>query len=180
MINKRSLLCFIFLFILCGCDNTKDEEVLLEQVSNPNSVLSIEDFTNSGFKIVENYDVSELENSTDAYFGWMKDKINNPRDYELRFYDSHNSALESKNIIEEVIGENAVLASREVSWKEGNSDRRVNRRGAGSGPGSAKAKYLHYIIFGNTVVLCEGLGLEESEKLCASIIDKVITRKEIK
>ena len=34
--------------------------------------------------------------------------------------------------------------SKHVSWKEGNSDRRVNRRGAVSGPGSAKAKYLHY------------------------------------
>ena len=90
------------------------------------------------------YDVSELENADSAFFGWMKDDLNNTHDYELRFYDTHYNAIKSINLIEEVIGENAVLASRDVTWKEGNSDRRVNRRGAGSGPGSAKAKYLHY------------------------------------
>ena len=61
-----------------------------------------------------------------------------------------------------------------MAWKEGNSDRRVNRRGAGSGPGSAKAKYLHYIIYGNTVILCEGLSTEESKKLCTNFINKII------
>ena len=75
-----------------------------------------------------------------AHYGWYKDILNNPRDYELRFYKDHESALSSKKIVEEVIGENAILATRDVTWKEGNSDRRVNRRGAGSGPGSAKGK----------------------------------------
>ena len=97
--------------------------------------------------------------------------MNNPRDYELRFYKNHSSALNSIKIIEEVIGEDAILASRDVSWKEGNSDRRVNRRGAGSGPVSAKAKYLYYLIFENVVILCEGLDENESIKLCNLIIN---------
>ena len=80
------------------------------------------------------------------------------------------SFLNSKLIVEEVIGENAILASRDVTWKEGNSDRRVNRRGAGSGPGSAKAKYLYYLIYENAVIMCEGLNEEESIKLCNKII----------
>ena len=85
----------------------------------------------------------------------------------------HESALNSKKIIEEVIGKDAILATREVTWKEGNSDRRVNRRGAGSGPGSAKAKYLYYLIYENVVILCEGLDEEESIKLCNLIINKL-------
>ncbi len=86
---------------------------------------------------------------------------------------SHKSALNSINIIEEVIGKDAILASRDVTWKEGNSDRRVNRRGAGSGPGSAKAKYLYYLIYENVVILCEGLDENESIKLCNLIIKKI-------
>ena len=100
----------------------------------------------------------------------FKDDFNNPRDYEIRFYIDHQTALNSKLIVEEVIGENAILASRDVTWKEGNSDRRVNRRGAGSGPGSAKAKYLYYLIYENAVIMCEGLNEEESIKLCNNII----------
>ena len=108
-----------------------------------------------------------------AHYGWLKDDLNNPRDYELRFYLNHKSALNSINIIEEVIGKDAILASRDVTWKEGNSDRRVNRRGAGSGPGSAKAKYLYYLIYENVVILCEGLDEKESIKLCNLVIKKI-------
>ena len=104
----------------------------------------------------------------------MKDELNNTYDYELRFYDTHDNAINSVEIIEEIIGEDAILASRDVAWKEGNSDRRVNRRGAGSGPGSAKAKYQHYIIYGNTVILCEGLSVEESKKICTNFINQII------
>ena len=86
----------------------------------------------------------------------------------------NSPTINSVEIIEEIIGEDAILASRDVAWKEGNSDRRVNRRGAGSGPGSAKAKYLHYIIYGNTVILCEGLSVEESKKICTNFINQII------
>ena len=163
----------IFLIIIgCGSENINFIEI--DQFSDNTKKFSIVDFEDKGFKVSKKYDVSELENADSAFFGWMKDDLNNTHDYELRFYDTHYNATKSINLIEEVIGENAVLASRDVTWKEGNSDRRVNRRGAGSGPGSAKAKYLYYIIYGNTVILCEGLSVEESKKLCTNFINKII------
>ena len=165
----------LFLIVLIlGCGTTDEQNILIPQISNSDIHLRSEDFTKVGFKIVKTYDISELENAEEAVFGWMKDEFKNPRDYELRFYDNHNNAVHSENIIEEIVGENAKVATNQVTWKEGQSDRRVNRRsGTGHrGPGSGKAKYQYYLIHGNAVILCEGLNEEEAIILCNLIIDK--------
>ena len=172
-ISKIKYLLILFLIII-GCGSENSEFIEIKQFSNNERILNIVNFQDKGFKVSKKYDVSKLENADSAFFGWMKDDLNNTYDYELRFYDTHDNAKKSITLIEEVIGEDAVLASRDVTWKEGNSDRRVNRRGAGAGPGSAKAKYLHYIIYGNTVILCEGLSVEESKRLCTNFINKII------
>ena len=173
-IYKLILLNTLLFSAIISCDNNQvTTESNIDQITNFNKILNIDLFISKGFKEVKNYDISELEGAVSAHYGWLKDDLNNPRDYELRFYDNHKLALSSINIIEEVIGKDAILASRDVTWKEGNSDRRVNRRGAGSGPGSAKAKYLYYLIYENVVILCEGLDENESIKLCNSIIKKL-------
>ena len=163
------LLTILIIIISCG-NNNYANKTGPDQYSSTGKILDLEYFKSKGFKEVKKYDVSKLDGALSAYFGWHKDIMNNPRDYELRFYIDHQSALNSKLIVEEVIGENAILATRDVTWKEGNSDRRVNRRGAGSGPGSAKAKYLYFLIYENTVILCEGLNEEESIKLCNDLV----------
>ncbi len=161
----------ILIVLNISCSNDDNEKIItIDQFSNTGKVLKLDYFISKGFKEVKEYDVSELNGALSAHYGWFKDDYNKPRDYELRFYIDHQTALNSKLIVEEVIGENAILASRDVTWKEGNSDRRVNRRGAGSGPGSAKAKYLYYLIYENAVIMCEGLNKEESIKLCNKII----------
>ena len=160
------------LFISCS-SNQETTQGYIDKFTNSNEILNINLFISKGFKEVKNYNISKLDGAISAHYGWLKDSLGNPRDYELRFYENHSSALDSINIIEEVIGKDAILASRDVSWKEGNSDRRVNRRGAGSGPGSAKAKYLYYLIYENVVILCEGLDENESIELCNSIINKI-------
>ena len=164
---------FLFAFLITfniSCENEDAKIINIDQFSNSGKILNLEDFKTKGFKEVKKYDVSGLSGALSAHYGWFKDTLNNPRDYELRFYKDHESALSSKKIVEEVIGENAILATRDVTWKEGNSDRRVNRRGSGSGPGSAKAKYLYYLIYENTVIMCEGLNEEESMKLCNDLV----------
>ena len=163
----------IFILIISCSSNQETTEDYIDQISNSNKILDINLFISKGFKEVKNYDVYDLDRAVSAHYGWLKDSLEKPRDYELRFYENHSSALGSISIIEEVIGKDAILASRDVSWKEGNSDRRVNRRGAGSGPGSAKAKYLYYLIYENVVILCEGLDENESIELCNSIINKI-------
>ena len=173
-IYKLILLNTLLILAMISCNNSQEAtESNLDQITNSNEILSIDIFISNGFKEVKNYNISELEGALSAHYGWLKDDFSNPRDYELRFYRNHKSALDSINIIEEVIGKDAILASRDVTWKEGNSDRRVNRRGAGSGPGSAKAKYLYYLIYENVVILCEGLDENESIKLCNQIIKKL-------
>lgn len=167
---KQVLLFTLLIIFTISCQNEDANIKNINQFSNSGKILNLDYFETKGFKEVKKYDVSELNGALSAHYGWHKDTLNNPRDYELRFYKDHESALSSRKIVEEVIGENAILATRDVTWKEGNSDRRVNRRGAGSGPGSAKAKYLYYLIYENTVIMCEGLNEEESLKLCNDLV----------
>tara|TARA_B100000941_G_scaffold193172_1_gene139885 strand:+ start:2023 stop:2544 length:522 start_codon:yes stop_codon:yes gene_type:complete len=169
-VYKELILFTLLITFIISCGNEDTSIMNIDQFSNSGKILSLNYFKTKGFKEVKKYDVSELSGALSAHYGWHKDSFNNPRDYELRFYKDHESALNSKKIIEEVIGENAILATRDVTWKEGNSDRRVNRRGAGSGPGSAKAKYLYYLIYENSVIMCEGLNKEESIKLCNDLV----------
>ena len=94
----------------------------LEKITNTSGIYSIDDFLNTGFKVVKEYDVSELEDSSGVWFGFWK---NDPHksivlDYEIRTYPSHQLALDKGvKYVEEVIGEEAILGKSLSSWKEG-------------------------------------------------------------
>ena len=93
-----------------GTANSKN--TTLEKITNESGIYSIEDFINTGFKVVKEYDVSELEDSSGVWFGFWK---NDPHksivlDYEIRTYPSHQLALDKGvKYVEEVIGEEAIL-----------------------------------------------------------------------
>ncbi len=159
--------------MIISCASKNESLKGVEQVSNLDEIFVVSDFEDIGFKVIKNYDVKDLPNAKAAIFGWMEDSLGNPKDYEVRFYKNHKQALDSKNLIKEVVGEDSSVTNRDVTWKEGQSDRRVNRRGSGSGPGSAKPKYLYYIIYGNTVILCEGLNEDMSKSLCSYIVQNL-------
>ena len=169
MIKRILNIALLVIFLSCSSSNDDFLEEV-EQISNPNNIYTISDFENIGFKTIKTYNIKDLPDAKAAMFGWMKDSLNNPKDYELRFYKNHQNALASKKLIEEVVGENATVTNKDVTWKEGQPDRRVNRRGSGSGTGSAKPKYLYYVIYGNVVILCEGLDENMSKKLCSYIV----------
>ena len=91
----------IFLFALLitftiSCENEDAKIINIDQFYNSGKILNLEYFKTKGFKEVKKYDVSELSGALSAHFGWYKDILNNPRDYELRFYKDHESALSSK------------------------------------------------------------------------------------
>ena len=87
---------FLFAFLITftiSCENEDAKIINIDQFSNSGQVLNLDYFKTKGFKEVKKYDVSGLSGALSAHYGWYKDALNNPRDYELRFYKDHTCHL---------------------------------------------------------------------------------------
>ncbi len=174
----KKLLLFMLAIILLSCsqENELNEDTEIKKILNSDSTFTIEDFKKIGFKINKEYDVTDLDESTGAWFGFWKNNLDKPIDYELRFYPSQQTAIDiGVSLTEEVIGENAVLKKSISSWKEGIQDRRSrnNSSMSGSEANSVRAKYLDYFINGNVIILCSGLDLNYATQNCAELSSKI-------
>ncbi len=174
----KKLLLFMLAIILLSCsqENELNEDTEIKKILNSDSTFTIEDFKKIGFKINKEYDVTDLDESTGAWFGFWKNNLDKPIDYELRFYPSQQTAIDiGVSLTEEVIGEDAVLKKSISSWKEGIQDRRSrnNSSMSGSEANSVRAKYLDYFINGNVIILCSGLDLNYATQNCSELSLKI-------
>jgi len=177
---KRTLIISIsLLFIIgaCGGESSLDSEnTSLEKITNEREIYAIEDFINTGFKVNKEYDVSELEDSIGVWFGFWKNNLNKSLDYEIRIYPSQQLALDKGvKYVEEVIGEDAILKKSLTSWKEGIQDRRTrsDKSYKGSSANTVRAKYLDYIVYGNSMILCTGLDLTDARQNCSDLANSI-------
>ena len=167
----------VLVIVFSSCTNQADTDDELQKKTNNNGeIYSIENFTIVGFKVVKEYDVSELEESSGAWFGFWKNNSGTSiaLDYEIRTYPSHQIAIDKGvKYVEEVIGEDAILSKSLSSWNEGIQDRRTRsgRGMSGSESNTIRAKYLDYIVFGNTIILCEGLDLKDARNNCFDLVN---------
>ena len=161
----------------CGVDSSSDsDQTSLEKISNESGIYTIEDFINTGFKVNKEYDVSELEDSKGVWFGFWKNNMKKSLDYEIRIYSSQQLALDKGvKYVEEVIGDDAVLRKSLSSWKEGIQDRRTRSDLSmrGSEANSIRAKYLDYIVYGNSMILCSGLDLTDARQNCSDLANSI-------
>ena len=174
--KKLLLLMFAIILLSCSQENELNEDAEIKKILNSDSTFTIEDFKKIGFKINKEYDITELDESTSAWFGFWKNNLNKPIDYELRFYPSQQTAIDKGvSLTEEVIGEDAVLKKSTSSWKEGIQDRRSrnNSSMSGSEANSVRAKYLDYFINGNVIILCSGLDLNYATQNCSELSSKI-------
>ena len=174
----KRLLLFMLAIILLSCsqENELNEDTEIKKILNSDSTFTIEDFKKIGFKINKEYDVTDLDESTGAWFGFWKNNLDKPIDYELRFYPSQQTAIDmGVSLTEEVIGEDAVLKKSTSSWKEGIQDRRSrnNSSMSGSEANSVRAKYLDYFINGNVIILCSGLDLDYATQNCTELSSNI-------
>jgi hypothetical protein len=184
MLTRTVLLFVLSLFAVytVGCSSetgtSNSENTPLEKITNESGIYSVEDFINTGFRVVKEYDVSELEDSLGVWFGFWKNDFNKSvvLDYEIRIYPSHQLVLDKGvKYVEEVIGEDAILGKSLSSWKEGIQDRRLRtgRGMSGSESNAIRAKYLDYIVFGNTMILCTGLDLTDARQNCFDLVNSL-------
>ncbi len=103
-------------------------------------------------------------------FGFWRPQGQEFADYELRFYPSHEAAVEHGTApAAEVSGKDAVFTKADMTWTEGAKDRVV--RDVQYGEGTWYARYGDFAIFGNVVMLCQGIDSMESLERCEALID---------
>ena len=175
----RNLLLFALILFSFSCfkDISSNQNQIIEnKITNNGVIYTLKDFLTTGFKINKEYDVTDLEDSNGVWFGFWENELKGILDYEIRIYPSHQLAVD-KGIfyVEEVIGENAILKKTHSSWKEGIQDRRTrsDRSYKGSSANTIRAKYIDYIVFGNSIILCTGLDLTDARLNCSDLVNSL-------
>jgi len=151
------------------------DEPEFQRIDPSGGVYTIDDFLAAGFKKSKEYNVQGLSEAQSAWKGFWGPDPSSRTDYELRFYPSHEAAVEAgAPIADEATGEEFKLKKDSQTWTEGAKDRW--RRGdvtgglggvVGAGPGPI---YGDFAVFGNVVMLCEGMDSAQSLERCEGLV----------
>ena len=142
--------------------------------------LSLDDLLATGFKKSKTYNVEELPEAKDAYFGFFGLDPYNRFDYEARFYETHEDAIAHGTWwADQRVGADAPLAEKDAPWKEGIKDARSCKGDLASGPAShgiqacTSPKYFEYAIYGNMILFCQGQDEIEAVEHCRLFLTEV-------
>ena len=137
----------IFFIVLIACNGQpelKEKENPIAETTMDSSHLitrntdtfTTDSFIKAGWKKSKQYDTETVPNATEIWYGFY-----NRKDIEIRFYDSHQEAIE--------FGIPAAEASIEGAVKRSKGGKLLDFSG-GSFSG-----YADYLIAGNAILLCE-------------------------
>ena len=145
-ITKRILLATFTLtlgvLIACGCQNSTSEDPSAKEGVGTSSILlsdrnfTPDSFVQAGWKKSKQYDTATVPESTEIWYGFF-----NQKDIEIRFYETHEAAIE--------LGIPAATSSIEGAVKRSKGGKLLDFSG-GSFTG-----YADYLVAGNAVLLCE-------------------------
>ena len=144
-ITKRILLATFTLtlgiLIACGDQNSTSEDPSAKEGGTSSILLSDRNFTpdsfvQAGWKKSKQYDTATVPESTEIWYGFF-----NQKDIEIRFYETHEAAIE--------LGIPAATSSIEGAVKRSKGGKLLDFSG-GSFTG-----YADYLVAGNAVLLCE-------------------------
>ena len=163
----------MFIFIIsCSSGSADSEEDLIEQaypkVTNNNGILSISDFESAGFKSLREYKtVEEVPLLSSAFHGIFK-----KMDYELRFYNNHQDALNQGSEDANLVTGKESTVTGDVPWEDGEKDRRRCSRPPGQPHSGCNytSKYGDFVIYENVIVMCEGKDIIESRNTCSNLL----------
>ena len=144
-ITKRILLATFTLtlgiLIACGGQNSTSEDPSAKEGGTSSILLSDRNFTpdsfvQAGWKKSKQYDTATVPESTEIWYGFFNQKA-----IEIRFYETHEAAIE--------LGIPAATSSIEGAVKRSKGGKLLDFSG-GSFTG-----YADYLVAGNAVLLCE-------------------------
>ena len=96
MIRKTNFILYSLItsiIILISCSGEKSDELFYEIVTPSDKIFAFQDLKNIGFKKSREYNVSDLEGATEAWYGFWGEDEYSRKDYEIRFYSSHQNAV---------------------------------------------------------------------------------------
>lgn len=127
------------------------------------------------FKTSKEYDVTGLEGATGAYYGFFGSDPYNRQEFEIRFYPSHQVALDSGvSFADESTGDDAVILEDVQRWDEGLTQRRQCAGNGGHAAGKCdNAKYGDYVIRGNMILMCQGKDSADSLENCENLLNAI-------
>jgi hypothetical protein len=175
LLHKFRLLLFTILMLSVlaaapvACGSSESDEVLFPKISDPGTVFTLDDVMETGYKKSSTYDTDGLPGASEVYFGFLRVDGGEPYDYEIRFYESHQAAIDQGTAMaEEGTGADAILSEDDATYKDGVKNRRtIIGGGAGGGARSGIGpKFGNYAIFGNLIMLCQGSDPEISLERC--------------
>jgi hypothetical protein len=172
-----ALITAMLLTATTACGSSDSEEALFPKISDPGVVLTLDDVMATGYKKSSTYDTEGLPGATEVYFGFLRIGSGEPYDYEVRFYESHQAAIDQGTAMaEEGTGADAILSEDDATYKDGVKNRRmIIGGGAGGGARSGIGpKFGNYAIFGNVIMLCQGPDPEVSLERCGLMANALV------
>ncbi len=157
-------------FVLTACGSSDQSKSSYAQIEPSEQSFTISDFESVGFKVVKVYDVEGLTGASKAVHGFQKISGGTRLSYELRFYNSHDDAVNlGTSFAVEITGEDAIMVTDDMTWSGGNKQQREQLVEGGG----YQAFYWGYKIFGNIVMLCEGDWVEQSQEACDQLKESI-------
>ena len=163
----------------CGSDAETGSggEVGFQKVASSDRTYTFDDFLAFGFRKSKEYDVEGLPGAVEARYGFWGPDPYSRKDYELRFYASHEDAVEQGfEPADQVTGTDDIMANKDtLTWREGWREWWFRASGIMTfsdvmGKHNV-AKYADFIILGNVVILCEGEDSAQSLERCEMLVD---------
>ena len=163
----------------CGSDTGAGsaEDVGFRKVAPSERIYTFDDFLAFGFRKSKQYDVEGLPAAVEARYGFWGPTPYSRKDYELRFYASHEDAVEhGSGPADQITGTDDIMANKDtLTWREGWQEWWFRASGImtfGDVMGKHNAaKYGDFVIFGNIVILCEGDDSGQSLERCELLLD---------
>ncbi len=157
------------ILLLLSCSSGEELPEPIEKITDSGIIFSIQEIKEMGFKKNHEYKVDDLPGSVSAYFGFIKNDLGDPEDYEIRFYNNHSDAIElGIKYTDNVTGENGCISKDCALWEEG-----LKHRIRMSDLGTLHPKYMSYIVYNNFILMCPGYDEGEALSKCTSIINKL-------
>ena len=168
---------FLTAIVIGACGSGSGNDQSFQQISDPGQSITVETLRSTNFKESSEYSIEGLPGATYVSYGFLRVSGGDPYEYEVRFYDSHQQAVELGTALAiEGSGKTAILDSDEASYKEGVKNRRVII-GSGVGGGARSGigpKFGSYAIFGNIVMLCQGSDETQSIERCGLLAEALV------
>ena len=157
------------ILLLLSCSSGEELPEPIEKITDSGIIFSIQEIKEMGFKKNHEYKVDDLPGAVSAYFGFIKNDLGEPEDYEIRFYNNHSDAIElGIKYTDNVTGENGCISKDCALWEEG-----LKHRIRMSDLGTLHPKYMSYIVYNNFILMCPGYDEGEAWSKCTPSINKL-------